>query len=47
MASLRNLWELDSAIIMPDGVVVMAATRADAERIVWELNHVIRPIIYV
>lgn len=39
MANLRNHWELDPAIIMPDGVIVMAATRADAERIVWEMNR--------
>lgn len=37
--TLRNINSLDPAILTPDGGIIYAMTRADAERIVWELNR--------
>lgn len=39
MYTLRNLSQLDAAIFTPDGGIIYCLTRADAERVVWELNN--------
>lgn len=39
MYALRNKSRLDAAILTPDGGIICCLTRADAERVVWELNR--------